>query len=56
MGTLTVSGADFDDILVEVVIVDDDVLLTLPQSPVALNEEETTMFKVALASEPGAGH
>ena len=52
MGTLTVSGADFDDILVEVVIVDDDLLLTLPQSPVALNEEETTTFEVALASEP----
>ena len=52
MATLTVSGADFDDILVEVVIVDDDVLLTLPQSPVALNEEETTTFEVALASEP----
>ena len=52
MATLTVSGADFDDILVEVVIVDDDVLLTLPQSPVALNEEETTTFVVALASAP----
>ena len=52
MGTLTVSGADFDDILVEVVIVDDDLLLTLPQSPVALNEEETTTFEVALASAP----
>ena len=51
-GTLTVSGTDVTPVTVTVKILDDDLLLTLPQSPVALNEEATATFEVVLASQP----
>ena len=58
MVMLTLSGATSGsnpvvEVTVEVVILDDDLLLTLPESPVAVNEGEAATFEVALASAPG---
>ena len=58
MVMLTLSGATSGsnpvvEVTVDVVILDDDLLLTLPESPVAVNEGEEVTFEVALASAPG---
>ena len=51
-GTITLSGTGVTTVTVTVRVLDDDLGLTLPSSPVAVDEGATATFEVVLASEP----